>query len=89
MTRRLGWVMVAGAAALAGAALARRGTRAAWRLADGDPPPVDPTRSDVGLKRGLVWTLASATTAASARLLARYAARHAWTQITGRPPPKA
>lgn len=74
-------------AALAAAAVARRGIGSAWRAATGKNPPENPADPDVNVREALLWAAVSGTLVAVARMLASRRAADYYMRSTGQVPP--
>ncbi len=79
--------MTAGSALVAGAA-ARVAVNAAWRLAQGDDPPIDPESADTEWRDAIAWTIVTGVSMGLAQLVARRGAAAAWRRALGSRPPQ-
>ena len=85
---RLIWSGVAAGSALVAAAAVRGGTKAAWKLIEGDDVPDDPAQNDMPWGQALAWAIGTGAAAAAARLIAQRGAAVGWTRVTGSRPPR-
>ena len=75
-------------AALAAAAVAKKGLNTTWRAATGKNPPANPADPDVSLGEAVMWAALSGTLVAVARMLATRRAANYYTRSTGHLPPQ-
>ena len=64
------WSVMSLVAALAAAAIAKKGLNTSWRAATGKNPPANPADPDVDLWEAVLWAVASGTAVQLARMLA-------------------
>ena len=81
------WSVFSLGAAVAAAAVAKKGLNTSWRLATGKNPPANPADPDVQLWEAVLWAAASGTFVALARMLATRRAAHYYQRSTGQLPP--
>lgn len=81
------WSIFSVAAALAAAALARKGATATWRLATGKKPPQNPADPQVNAREAVLWAMVSGTLVALARMLVQRRAASYFLRTTGHLPP--
>lgn len=84
--RKLAWLGVSAAAAIAGHQLARRSLNAGWETVTGSPAPNE-GEIEGDLKAALLWAAASGTLVAVARILGQRGAELGWKRVTGESPP--
>lgn len=85
--RKALWFIVgAGSAVVAGAAV-KRSLDAGWRAVTSKDPPDEPESLTIGWKDALLWTTVSAVAVGLAQLTARRGAAMGWRQVTGKRPP--
>jgi len=75
-------------AAIAAAAVAKKGLNTSWRAATGKNPPANPADPDVGLGEAVVWAAVSGTLIGVARMLATRRAANYYARSTGHLPPQ-
>jgi hypothetical protein len=88
LSEKMTWTLVAGGAAILGAAVARRGLRAAWKAWKHADPPEDPTDPQISWGEAVAWTALVGAAIGVARLLATRAASDGWLHTTGHRPPR-
>ncbi len=81
------WTVFSLAAALGGAALAKKGLNTTWRAATGKNPPANPADPDVDMWEAVAWAAVSGTAIALARMLAARRAADYYARSTGHLPP--
>ncbi|PVG83707.1 hypothetical protein DDE18_05135 [Nocardioides gansuensis] len=81
------WSVFSLAAALAGAAVAKKGLNTTWRAATGKNPPANPADPDVDLWEAVAWAAFSGTAVGLARMLATRRAATYYAKSTGHLPP--
>jgi hypothetical protein len=84
--KALWFVVGAGSAVIAGAAV-KRSLDAGWRAVTSKDPPDEPESLSIGWKDALLWTTVSAVAVGLAQLTARRGAAMGWRQVTGKRPP--
>ena len=84
--KALWFVVGAGSAIVAGAAV-KRSLDAGWRAVTSKDPPDEPESLTIGWKDALLWTTVSAVAVGLAQLTARRGAAMGWRQVTGKRPP--
>ena len=75
-------------AALAAAAVAKKGLNTSWRAATGKNPPANPADPDVKMSEAVLWAALSGTLIAVARMLATRRAANYYAKSTGHLPPQ-
>ena len=81
------WSVMSLVAALAAAAIAKKGLNTSWRAATGKNPPANPADPDVDLWEAITWAAVSGTFVGIARMLASRKAADYYTKSTGHLPP--
>ena len=81
------WSIMSLVAALAAAAIAKKGLNTSWRAATGKNPPANPADPDVDLWEAITWAAVSGTFVGIARMLASRKAADYYTKSTGHQPP--
>jgi Protein of unknown function (DUF4235) len=81
------WSVMSLAAALAAAAIAKKGLNTSWRAATGKNPPANPADPDVDLWEAITWAAVSGTFVGIARMLASRKAADYYAKSTGHLPP--
>jgi|SRR5687767_3988568 hypothetical protein len=81
------WSIFSLAAALAAAAIAKKGLNTSWKAATGKNPPANPADPDVDVWEAVLWAAVSGTFVGIARMLASRKAAHYYTKSTGHLPP--
>lgn len=81
------WSMFSLAAALGGAAVAKKTMNKGWQAATGKNPPANPADPDVDLWEAVLWAAASGAVIQLIRMLASRRAAEYYTRSTGHLPP--
>jgi Protein of unknown function (DUF4235) len=81
------WSVMSLVAALAAAAIAKKGLNTSWRAATGKNPPANPADPDVDLWEAITWAAVSGTFVGIARMLASRKAADYYAKSTGHLPP--
>jgi hypothetical protein len=87
-SRRASWLVVTTGSALVAAAAARVAVNAAWRLAQGDDPPIDPESADTEWRDAVAWTVVTGVAIGLAQLVARRGVAAGWRRAVGSRPPQ-
>ena len=82
------WSVMSLVAALAAAAIAKKGLNTSWRAATGKNPPANPADPDVDIWEAVVWATVSGTAIGVARMLAGRRAANYYARSTGHLPPE-
>ena len=80
------WQIFSLAAALGGAAVAKKGLNTFWRKATGKNPPANPADPDVQVWEAVAWAAVSGTAIALARMFASRRAAEYYIRSTGKIP---
>lgn len=80
------WMILSGAAALAGSALTDVLLSGAWKRGTGRRPPENPASPHVSWREALAWALITGATTSLAGMLAERGAAEGWRRRTGRLP---
>lgn len=80
------WKLFSLAAALGGAAVAKKGLTGFWRKATGKNPPANPADPDVQVWEAVMWAAVSGTAIAIARMMATRKAANYYIRSTGKIP---
>ena len=80
------WQIFSLGAALAGAAVAKKGLNTFWRQATGKNPPANPADPDVDMWEAVAWAAGSGTAIAIARMLMTRKAANYYIRSTGKIP---
>ena len=84
---KLGYKVMATAAALLGALVARKSLAFAWKAATGKAPPVNPEHPAVTWPEAIAWAAVSGAVIGLARLAAQKKVAASWHRSTGALPP--
>ena len=82
------WSVFSLGAALAAAAVAKKGLNTTWRATTGKNPPANPADPDVDLWEAIAWAAVSGTMIGIARMLATRKAAGYYEKSTGHLPPE-
>src|SRR5256885_12622085 len=84
---KLGYKLLATAAAVLGALLARKSLAFAWKTATGKAPPANPEHPEVTWPEAVSWAIVSGAVVGLARLAAQKKVAASWHRSTGSLPP--
>jgi hypothetical protein len=80
---KFGYKLIAMAAAMAGAFVARKSLALAWKTATGKEPPANPEHPSVTWPEAATWAAVSGAIIGLARLLAQKKVASTWHKATG------
>ncbi|NYJ01071.1 hypothetical protein HNR19_001769 [Nocardioides thalensis] len=81
------WSVFSLAAALGGAAVARKALDAGWKAGTGKQPPENPADPDVQIWEAVAWAATTGAAVALVRMLAQRKAANYYLKSTGELPP--